>query len=413
MKKKNTNFTKFLDIKHYKLIYNKGFTLIELIIVITIIAILSTIWFISYTSYLLNSRDSTRKSELSDIYTLLDSYKINAPLSVPNNKIDLYSSWFLIWFQWYLSDDILLKIWFNWTWKDPLDQVYYTYFLTKDFRNPWIMWFLENDSLAWNLWITYKTYAVDYTERYPIIIWKKLGILLDENNTPIQEIPEIQASWSLELSTLTWDYTAFFDNKTSISNSLYSMDVLYWTTTTWIIWNSCEQYVEEYNSEILRSWIYLINSSTWTTEVYCDMSSTTWSWEDTRIITCSWNMLANTYPTNWNTYIQTYDWINWNPDSITWSYSWTTCWFNCLDTHTWSSTLNTCLQKINWVCWSATLQNIITQPISWLCAWWNPSIISWIWPSTWTCNWINWWTDDNCSTTRYCMWWWIVPCISN
>jgi prepilin-type N-terminal cleavage/methylation domain-containing protein len=389
--------------------HKKGFTLIELIIVITIIAILSTIWYVSYNSYISNSRDSIRKSELSDIYTLLDSYKIKAQLPVPDQKIDLYSSWMLIWFQWYLSNSIITKIWFKWNWKDPLDNIYYTYFLTKDMRNPWVMWFLEDNSVTWNFWLTSKIYAVDYTERYPIIFWRKLGILVDENNTPIQEIPEIQASWSIELNTLTLDYTAFFDNTTSISNAWHDMNVLYGTTTTWIIWNSCEQYVEEYNSEILRSWYYLINSSTWTTEVYCEMGNST-----TRIATCSWTMLANTYPTNWNTYIQTYSWTTWIPDSISWSYSWTTCWFDCLDTHTWSGTLNTCLQKINWVCWSATSQNIITQPISWLCAWWNPSTISWKWPSTWTCNWINWWTDSPpCSTTTYCMWWWMVPCISN
>ncbi|MFA5917523.1 MAG: prepilin-type N-terminal cleavage/methylation domain-containing protein [Candidatus Gracilibacteria bacterium] len=408
MKKKNTKFSNFLDIKHYKLIYNKGFTLIELIIVVTIIAILSTIGYISYRSYLLNSRDSIRKSELSDIYTLLDSYKIKAQLSVPDNKIDLYSSGFLIGFQGNLSKDILLKIGFKGTGKDPLDQVYYTYFLTKDLRNPGVMGFLENNSVTGNFGVISKTYAVDYSERYPIIFGKKLGILVDENNTPIQAIPEIQASGSLELSTLTSDYTAFFDNSTSISNSLYSMDILYGTTTVGIIGNSCEQYIEEYDGEILRSGYYLINTSTGTTEIYCDMSNSV-----TKIATCSGTMLANTYPTNGNTYIQTFDGTNWNPDSISWSYSGTICGFNCLDTHTWSGALNECLQKINGVCGSATLLNITTEPISGLCAGGDPSTISGIWPSTWTCNGRNGGTDDNCSTTRYCMGGGMTPCISH
>lgn len=395
--------------KKYKFLkHKKGFTLVELIIVITIVAILSTIWFISYNSHISNSRDSIRKSELSDIYSLLDSYKVKAPLSVPNSKIDLYSSWILIWFQWYLSNDLLLKIWFKWTWKDPLDNIPYTYFLTKDLRNPWVMGFLENNNVAWNFWIINKTYATDYTTRYPIIFWKKLGILVDENNTPIQEIPEIQASWSIELSTLTWDYKAFLDNKLTITNSAYSMDVLYGTTTVWIIWNSCEQYIEEYAWEVLRSWYYIINTSTWITEVYCDMID-----PNSRIATCSWTMLANTYPLNWNTYIQTLTWTTWEPESVLWTHSWTICWYECLDTHTWSWTTNTCLQKINWVCWSATLQNIVTEPSSWLCDWWDVSTISWIWPSTWTCNWKNWWTNSPlCSTTWYCMGGWMVPCIS-
>ncbi len=268
---KSKNLNK-LNTKTYFLFTIKGFTLIELIISITIIATLSTLWYISYTSHLSTSRDSIRKSELSDIYTLLDSYKIKAQLSVPNNKIDLYSSWILIWFQWYLSENILSKIWFKETWKDPINEIYYTYFLTKDLRNSGVMGFLENNSTAWIFWVLSKTYAIDYTERYPIIFWKKLGIIVDENNTPIQEIPAIQSSWSLELSTLTSNYTAFFDNNTKITNSWYSMDVLYWTTTVWIIWNSCEQYIEEYGWKMLRSWYYLINSSTWITETYCEMS---------------------------------------------------------------------------------------------------------------------------------------------
>ncbi len=134
---------------------------------------------------------------------------------------------------------------------------------------------------------------------------------------------------------------------------------------------------------------------------------------NSRIATCSWSMLANTYPLNWNTYIQTLSWTIWEPDSVLWSHSWTICWYECLDTHTWSWTTNTCLQKINWVCWSANWQNLTIQPSSWLCAWWDLSGLSWIWPSTWTCNWKNWWNNSPlCSTTRYCMAWWMTPCMS-
>ncbi len=54
---------------------SKAFTFVELVIVISIVAILSVIWFSTYTWYLSNSRDVTRKTETSDIYSLLDSYK--------------------------------------------------------------------------------------------------------------------------------------------------------------------------------------------------------------------------------------------------------------------------------------------------------------------------------------------------
>lgn len=258
---------------------NNGFTFIELIISITILAILSMLWFISYNSYISVSRDSIRRSELSDIYTLLDSYKIKSPLPIPDDKIDIYSSWVLIWFQWYLSNSITTKIGFKWTGKDPLDQIYYTYYLTKNLRNSWVMWFLENNPNTssylnfQNYSLVSKVYAIDYSERYPIIFWKKLWMILDENNAPIQENTVLQSTWKIDLSVLSSEYTAYLDSKISISNSVYSMEVLYWTALTWIIWNSCEQYIEENNWELLRSGYYLINSNTWTFEQYCNMDT--------------------------------------------------------------------------------------------------------------------------------------------
>lgn len=412
--KKNLSFINHL--LKYKTI--KWFTFIELIIAITIIAILSVIWFVSYNWHISSSRDSTRKTELSDIYTLLDWYKIKSALPIPNKKIEIYSSWILIWFQWYLSDSIMKKIWFKWTGKDPLDENYYTYYLTKNLRTPWVMGFLENNPKDWSsINSTYYTFvpqvnATDYSERFPILFWKKLWILIDDTNTPIQEIVSLQATWKIELSTLTPNYIAYFDNSTSISNSWTSLDVLYWTTTTWIIWNSCDQYIEEYNWEMLRSGYYLINSSTWTYEEYCDMSWTSWTWT-TRIAICSWNLPSNTYATNWNTFIQTYDWVEWLPDTIVWSHTWTSCTFDCNDTHSWSWALNTCIQKINWVCWADHMKNIITPPVS-LCSLWDPTPLSqptpWAWPRTWDCNGRYWWTNISCKTTNYCMVWWMFPC---
>ena len=403
-----------MSMKHKKMQY--WFTFIELIIAITIIAILSVLWFMSYSSHLSSSRDSIRKSELSDIYSMMDSYKIKAPLMLPDKRIDIYSSWILLWFQWYLSNSILSNIWFKGTWKDPLDNVFYTYFLTKDFRNEWLLGFLENDDKnesylnSNGFWVISQANAIDYTGRVPIIVWKKLGILLDDNNTPIQENPVLQATWKIELSTLTSNYVVYFDDKTSISNTTYSMDVIYGTSVTWIIWNSCDQYIEENNWEFMRSWYYLINSSTWITETYCNMWTTTWSWILTRIATCSWIMPSSSYATKWNTYLQTYDWTNWLP-IVSWAENqivW--CDFNCNSDYTWSGAINTCLQKINWMCWSSNWLNIITNPVTWLCSLWNASAVTWPWPSTWTCNWINWWTTASCSTTTYCMIWGMFPC---
>lgn len=55
-------------------ISKKGFTLIELLIVITIIAIMSAVGFTSYTTFIKNSRDAKRQSDLKFIQSALEQY---------------------------------------------------------------------------------------------------------------------------------------------------------------------------------------------------------------------------------------------------------------------------------------------------------------------------------------------------
>lgn len=52
----------------------RGFTLIELLVVITIIAILSVIGFTSYVTFVKNSRDAKRQSDLKFVQSALEQY---------------------------------------------------------------------------------------------------------------------------------------------------------------------------------------------------------------------------------------------------------------------------------------------------------------------------------------------------
>ena len=56
-------------------INNKGFTLVELIVVIAVIGIISTIGVASYTNYLKIARDSVRIVEARKVYKALQAYK--------------------------------------------------------------------------------------------------------------------------------------------------------------------------------------------------------------------------------------------------------------------------------------------------------------------------------------------------
>lgn len=52
----------------------KGFTLVELLVVLSIIAVLSTVAIASYTSFLKNARDTKRKADLNFIQSALEQY---------------------------------------------------------------------------------------------------------------------------------------------------------------------------------------------------------------------------------------------------------------------------------------------------------------------------------------------------
>lgn len=123
--------------KHMHLQKNKpfhkilsAFTLVELIVVITILSILATIAFISLQWHSKNARDSVR---LSDIKTIEKAFSIVMTkwesLPMPDDKIEITSSWTVLWYQWYAWELALWTIWVHWWWKDPLTQERYIYSL--------------------------------------------------------------------------------------------------------------------------------------------------------------------------------------------------------------------------------------------------------------------------------------------
>ena len=70
---------------------SEGFTLIELLIVITIIAILSMIGLIAYGTFLKNSRDAKRQSDLKFIQSALEEYRADQ-IYYPSGSLPFGSS---------------------------------------------------------------------------------------------------------------------------------------------------------------------------------------------------------------------------------------------------------------------------------------------------------------------------------
>ncbi len=223
------------------LINKIGFTLIELIIVVTILAILWTIGFVSYVWYVSVSRDSTRISQIQIINQAFNSYTHWRP-PLPDNKVTIYASWVILGYQWYVGEDVLSNIWVNEQWKDPLDNNYYTYFIDKKQRNIQLLTFLENEldeNLSYN-WFINQAIA-DYSNRIPKPYWSKLWVIVESgSNSPIQDNTALRDSW-LDVSTTTTPYKAYFT----------SDQYLYWT---WIILHKLQQ-------SINHNWVWLASPS--------------------------------------------------------------------------------------------------------------------------------------------------------
>ena len=221
-------------------INNKWFTLVELVVVVIILAILSSIWFVSYSSYLVWVRDTNRISNIKAISDWLELYRSKYSLPLPDDYVEVKSNWNVIAYQWYVWKNVLNNIEFSNQWKDPKFGTYYSYYLTKDRKFFQLMWYLEN---GWTLQASAFNIAnatnIDYSSLFPLLYWDKLWILTDENNIPIQEISSIKSVWKIVLDwTNSWTiYSAHISNDRSYTFSWSILsDKLYTLSKPWKYW---------------------------------------------------------------------------------------------------------------------------------------------------------------------------------
>ncbi len=129
-----------------------GFTLVELIVVITILAILWTIAFITLQWYSADARDSTRISDISSMKTSLELYNLDAwKFPAPTDYVNItYSGW-TVWSQWtywetvYANTSKLDKIPL-----DPVTNKEYTYSTTSNKYEYQIWGIMEGDIISMN-----------------------------------------------------------------------------------------------------------------------------------------------------------------------------------------------------------------------------------------------------------------------
>ena len=250
---------------------NRGFTLVELIVVVTILAILATIGFVSYSSYLTWVRDTNRTSQLRSLSDGLNLYSTRNTLPRPENAVDVsVTVWgidYMIATQWDAGVNILETINFEKWWKDPKDNTFFTYKLSKDRNNFQLMAFLEEASaLSWGG-------SVSFGDRFPLTDGTSLWALIDTSNTPIHQISSVRSDGELMLDG-TWDiYIAQLNNEEQIIGN--DSTVLYGSYVKLAgRWNrSCKEILAKHPYIENTDWVFWVRTQSDTLKVPCDMTT--------------------------------------------------------------------------------------------------------------------------------------------
>ena len=352
------------------------FTLVELIVVITIVWILSTIGFVSYSSYLTGARDSSRLWQLANLTEAMQVFSTSRKLPLPDNKIDITASGTIVAYQGYAGVDVLDTLDYTNGGKDPKDKSYFTYSVTKNRNSLQLLALMEEANSLQTLsipWIS-TTHAVDYSERYPKTYGNKIGILTstdtDTYNTPAQEVTWVT---SVDLVNTTEDYIAHLSDTDFIEGEgpeLRKANPLH----------SCKRVKQ--SGQGSQSWLYTINpDGLWELQVYCDME-TRGGW---------WTLVHKTTdsPDNLTQTLTQTEWFpNWKNNK---EYKLSIDYWQTLSTEAVMATN----ERIDWLKWNDITDGVITNI--------STSGVTFSETDTYRVlgSWTTWGSQDNCTDNSY------------
>lgn len=256
----------------------KAFTFVELIVVITILVVLWAIWFSSYSWYIDDSRDTQRKSDLSQVSSALKVYKQKRwYYAIPWDTFNLTYSWVTVALQWKLNNNVRLNSLEKLPY-DPKIDIAYSYSITSNKQEFEISANLENSGnnlaiLDWN----YKSVSKYILPTILLATWATLG-----SDVEVQ-------SW-----TTTWDENRkLFIYNNQYHNIPYTFESPYEPYSDWTSFDELLTEVEDNNNFWQNSdYRNCVEISEWN-KLIIPLSSTPMEYQ---IITDTWS-LVNTWCT--------------------------------------------------------------------------------------------------------------------
>lgn len=256
-------------VKIYKSTKN-GFTLVELIVVITILAVLWTIAYISLWWYTMNARDTARYSDVKSIEKVLENFVLKRWIyPTPSNPVDItYKGW-MVFKHWTFWDSTHLQIWE--LSKKPVDPLWwkeYNYSLSSTSRAYNISWVQEWDSVSYKSPID-STYAATATrEMVARVSWKYNGQIVHTSTgwkVYVFAAPTLILTDTTETEILNLTNKFVFDNESNIPSSFQSANIV-------------QVWVFEFSPKLVYSWSSLPRSpATLKTLVKWVQSSLVWT----------------------------------------------------------------------------------------------------------------------------------------
>ena len=387
----------------------QGFTLVELIVVITILAILGTIAFISLQWYSKTARDSARLADMSRIKSSLELFMVEWwKYPETTNGVAVTYSWSLnAWHQWtfweitFRNVERLDKIPV-----DPVTEIEYTYSVTNNRKEYQLAGILETQDLVLAPSIQANAWDTKVKVR---ITWNYNGSMLkiiDWQETNILAVPSIITSQWTELETIMSENKLAYDWYSNLPSNYSETQFNHlWEAWSLNLVNNADLLVFKWKTSELSE-----DTAEWKTARKALVENLKKAYSDTKIASREWIRKLVNIDTTDNIAVENL-WISVVNNKINKS-TLTTSWISVGNETTWWPEPVLCDQYFHdeaWVCISDTKEVQCEETET---PWYSTSVlgqvtinyVSWAWEYAADCSYecTDWYTWVNCDVAPSC-----------